>query len=176
MTSGGRRGRTTCGSAGSTTSNACRTAPDRRTCCSSPGGRLSGGCVAILGCVRPSDALSRQTRSSTTRYFGRLYPLHARDLLDDDRAGQRFMLTPLRGELHTAVPAEDQSMNRFFHESHLSESPAPRAMTKLVRRARSWLPRRHPARRHVGGIGRVPSQEQGAGERQPEATRGPRGW
>jgi Phosphotransferase enzyme family len=96
-------------------------------------------------------------------YFGTFDPLRARHLIDHDR-GQRFTLTPLRGELHTAVPADDQSMNRFFRESELLESPAPRTMTKIVRRATTWLARHRVVRPNGRPIDRVSPLEGGAGD------------
>jgi aminoglycoside phosphotransferase (APT) family kinase protein len=76
-------------------------------------------------------------------YLGRFDPLRGVRLLAEEgpeSAVQRFVLTPVRGELHTAIPEHDRSMLRLFRQRGLSTSPSlPAPVRGLARRARAWM-------------------------------------
>jgi hypothetical protein len=70
-------------------------------------------------------------------YLGSYDPLCGGQLLEGD--GQRFALTPLGGELNTAVPAGDHAMRRLLRQRQPSQPPTAETLRTLARRARTWM-------------------------------------
>jgi hypothetical protein len=82
-------------------------------------------------------------------YVGRFDLLRGIGLLGSDESGaaeQRFVLTPVHGEVQTAVPEDDGATVQFFRSLPVSSSPRlVRVVRGLTRHARARMPTRQPS-------------------------------
>ena len=116
-------------------------------------------------------ALTRALKHGALVYYehlGAFDPLRSMPLLHHDPADrdvQRFRLTPLGGEMETAIPALDPDMARYFRENRLSAEPSTtRVLRRVAKRAREWVAPRHaPALADPSGTMPTSSAKNGAG-------------